>query len=81
MATAAVTPDNDAVLAEVFIAAPPERVFQAITDPSRCHCGGDNKACIASLSGKPICARAASGKATASEPTATLSRGGRVPGD
>ena len=35
MATAAVTPDNDAVLAEVFIAAPPERVFQAITDPQQ----------------------------------------------
>ena len=35
MATAVVTPDNDAVLAEVFIAAPPERVFQAITDPKQ----------------------------------------------
>jgi uncharacterized protein YndB with AHSA1/START domain len=35
MATAAVTQDNDAVLAEVFIAAPPERVFQAITDPKQ----------------------------------------------
>jgi uncharacterized protein YndB with AHSA1/START domain len=35
MATSAVTPDNDAVVAEVFIAAPPERVFQAITDPTQ----------------------------------------------
>jgi len=35
MATGAVTPDNDAVIAEVFIAAPPERVFQAITDPNQ----------------------------------------------
>src|SRR6202162_5316601 len=35
MATAAVPPDSDAVLAEVFIAAPPERVFQAITDPKQ----------------------------------------------
>jgi uncharacterized protein YndB with AHSA1/START domain len=35
MATAVLTPDNDAVLAEVFIAAPPERVFQAITDPTQ----------------------------------------------
>jgi uncharacterized protein YndB with AHSA1/START domain len=35
MATSAVTPDNDAVVAEVFIAAPPERVFQAITDPNQ----------------------------------------------
>ena len=35
MATSAVTRDNDAVVAEVFIAAPPERVFQAITDPKQ----------------------------------------------
>ena len=35
MATAAVTPDQDAILAEIFVAAPPERVFEAITDPSQ----------------------------------------------
>jgi uncharacterized protein YndB with AHSA1/START domain len=35
MATVTVTPDQDAVLAEIFIAAPPERVFQAITDPKQ----------------------------------------------
>jgi len=35
MATAQVTPDNDAILAEVFIAAPPARVFEAITDPQQ----------------------------------------------
>jgi len=33
MATAAVTADQDAVEAEIFVAAPPERVFEAITDP------------------------------------------------
>ncbi len=33
MATAAVTPDQDTVLAEIFIVAPPARVFQALTDP------------------------------------------------
>ncbi|HUK23348.1 MAG TPA: SRPBCC domain-containing protein [Terriglobales bacterium] len=33
MATAVITPDQDAVTAEIMIAAPPERVFQAITDP------------------------------------------------
>jgi uncharacterized protein YndB with AHSA1/START domain len=32
MATAQVMPNNDAISAEVFIAAPPERVFQALTD-------------------------------------------------
>jgi uncharacterized protein YndB with AHSA1/START domain len=31
MATATVLPDQDTVVAEIFIAAPPERVFQAIT--------------------------------------------------
>src|ERR1051326_1509431 len=35
MATATITPDQDAVSAEIFIAAPPERVFQAITDPQQ----------------------------------------------
>ncbi len=35
MATAIVTPDQDAVIAEVFIAAPLTRVFQAISDPTQ----------------------------------------------
>ena len=35
MVTVAITPDQDVVTAEIFIAAPPERVFQAITDPSQ----------------------------------------------
>jgi uncharacterized protein YndB with AHSA1/START domain len=35
MATAQLTPDNDAVQVEIFIAAPPARVFQAISDPSQ----------------------------------------------
>jgi len=35
MATSAVSLDQDVVTAEIFIAAPPERVFQAITDPKR----------------------------------------------
>lgn len=35
MASAQLTPDNDAILAEVFIAAPPARVFEAIADPKQ----------------------------------------------
>ena len=35
MATATITPDQNAVLAEIFIAAPPARVFQAISDPTQ----------------------------------------------
>jgi uncharacterized protein YndB with AHSA1/START domain len=35
MATATITPNQDTVLAEIFIAAPPERVFEAITDPAQ----------------------------------------------
>ncbi len=35
MATAQFSPNNDAVQLEVFVAAPPARVFQAITDPSQ----------------------------------------------
>ena len=35
MATAAISSDQDAIVAEIFIAAPPARVFQAITDPNQ----------------------------------------------
>ena len=35
MATTAITPDRDTINAEIFIAAPPERVFQALTDPKQ----------------------------------------------
>jgi uncharacterized protein YndB with AHSA1/START domain len=35
MATATLTPNQDAVLVEIFIAAPPARVFQAISDPQQ----------------------------------------------
>jgi uncharacterized protein YndB with AHSA1/START domain len=35
MATAQVLPDNDVVVAEIVIAAPPTRVFEAITDPKQ----------------------------------------------
>ena len=35
MATAKITPDLDAVVALVEIAAPPERVFQALIDPAQ----------------------------------------------
>ena len=35
MATIAITPDHDTIDAEIFVAAPPERVFQALTDPNQ----------------------------------------------
>jgi uncharacterized protein YndB with AHSA1/START domain len=35
MATTTVTPDLDAVVSEIHIAAPPERVFQALIDPKQ----------------------------------------------
>ena len=35
MATTQITPDNDVILVEIFIAAPPDRVFQALTDPAQ----------------------------------------------
>ena len=70
MATAAVTPDNDAVLAEVFIAAPPERVFQAITDPKQMPLWWGQQGLYRVTEWKADCARAAIGAATASEPMA-----------
>jgi uncharacterized protein YndB with AHSA1/START domain len=35
MATTLVTPDQDAIVSEIHIAAPAERVFRAITDPQQ----------------------------------------------
>jgi uncharacterized protein YndB with AHSA1/START domain len=35
MTTASILPDQDTVVVEIFIAAPPERVFQAISDPKQ----------------------------------------------
>jgi len=35
METVTVTPAQDSIKGEIFIAAPPERVFQAITDPKQ----------------------------------------------
>lgn len=35
MATTKVTPDADAIVSEIHIAAPPERVFQALVDPQQ----------------------------------------------
>jgi uncharacterized protein YndB with AHSA1/START domain len=35
MATATITSDKNAVVAEILIAAPPARVFQAISDPAQ----------------------------------------------
>jgi len=35
MATVAIIPGNDTIEAEIFVAAPPERVVQAITDPAQ----------------------------------------------
>ena len=40
MATAHITPDHDAVVTEVFVAAPLERVFQAIVDREQA-CSGE----------------------------------------
>jgi uncharacterized protein YndB with AHSA1/START domain len=35
MASVAITPDQGSIAGEIFIAAPPERVFQAISDPAQ----------------------------------------------
>jgi len=35
MAIVAITPDQDVITGEIFVAAPPARVFQAITDPNQ----------------------------------------------
>jgi uncharacterized protein YndB with AHSA1/START domain len=46
MATASITPDQNAVIAEIFIAAPPSRVFEAISDQTSYPSGGGKTVCI-----------------------------------
>jgi uncharacterized protein YndB with AHSA1/START domain len=45
MATTVVTPDRDAIVSEIFIAAPPERVFQALIDPQQVRQWWTSKEC------------------------------------
>lgn len=35
MPATSLTPDGDAVIGEILIAAPPERIFEALTDPTQ----------------------------------------------
>jgi uncharacterized protein YndB with AHSA1/START domain len=35
MASMTITPDHDAIVSEIYIAAPPERVFQALVEPQQ----------------------------------------------
>jgi uncharacterized protein YndB with AHSA1/START domain len=45
MATATITPNQDAVVSEIRIAAPPERVFQALTDAAQLRRWFTNPSC------------------------------------
>jgi len=45
MSTAIITPDQDTVVSEIQIAAPPERVFQALTDAAQLNRWFNNPSC------------------------------------
>jgi uncharacterized protein YndB with AHSA1/START domain len=45
MASTSVTPDQDAIVSEIFIAAPPERVFEALIDPQQVRQWWTSKEC------------------------------------
>jgi uncharacterized protein YndB with AHSA1/START domain len=45
IASTLVTPDQDAIVSEIFIAAPPERVFQALIDPGQVRQWWTSKEC------------------------------------
>ena len=52
MATATITPDQDLIMAEIHIAAPPERVFPPSLTRRRLGSGGDRPGWIAPQDGK-----------------------------
>ena len=66
MATNAVTREQDAIALEVQIAAPPEQVFQAITDPTSSCVGGDSGGSTTAPDGVVICVPAVNGAPKAS---------------
>jgi uncharacterized protein YndB with AHSA1/START domain len=45
MSKAIITPDQDSVIAEIDIAAPPGRVFEALTDPDQLLCWFNDASC------------------------------------
>ena len=45
MSTAIITPDQDTVVSEIQIAAPPERVFQALTEAAQLNRWFNNRSC------------------------------------
>jgi uncharacterized protein YndB with AHSA1/START domain len=49
MSKAIITPDLDAIVSEIEIAAPPERVFRALTDRAQLIRWWDNDACKCSV--------------------------------
>lgn len=49
MTNPVLTPDQDAIISEIEIAAPPERVFQALTDPKQLLRWWSDEACRAEL--------------------------------
>ncbi len=70
MATTKLTPDLDAIIGEVFIAAPPARVFQAMTDPEQVPRWWGQQGCTESRSGKAMCDQVESGRVSGSGRTA-----------
>jgi uncharacterized protein YndB with AHSA1/START domain len=49
MTTTVVTPDQDAIVSEIEIAVPPERIFQALTDPKQLILWWTNTTCASKL--------------------------------
>ena len=63
--------DADAIESEIHIAAPAERVFQALVDLCNWSSGGDKRACTKARNTRVSCKRVGNGKVRAWVPTAT----------
>src|SRR6266704_3498572 len=74
MATSKASPDRDAIVAEIRIAAPPERVFRRLSTPGKFCNGGASKASIGPPSFKQTCAPAENGALQESTRKAATSR-------
>jgi len=74
MATTEVIPGGDAIVTEIHIAAPPQRVFQALVAPEQVLQWWDRTGFIGVRNSAQTCAWVANGKAPEWGPTAAISR-------
>jgi hypothetical protein len=80
MASMTIAPDHDAIVSEICIAAPPERIFQPLVEPQQVLQWWGQGGSIVAPNSRATCVRVRNGAAPAGTRKRPLHRGGRVRG-